>query len=110
MTRRRGVVAALGTAALLTLAACGGGSGGGNAADDQTLGAGGGAGSTKNADAKAPLAVPDDAAQGGTLTVLTNQVPATLDPTRAYFTDSTAILSDLVLRSLTQFVYNPDTN
>ena len=56
------------------------------------------------------MAVPEDAAEGGTLTVLTNQVPATLDPTQAYYTDSTAILSDLVLRSLTQFVYNSDTN
>ena len=36
--------------------------------------------------------------------------PSTLDPTQAYYTDSTAILSDLVTRSLTQFVYNPETD
>ena len=42
--------------------------------------------------------------------MLTNQVPSTLDPTQAYYTDSTAILSDLVLRSLTQYAYDADTN
>ncbi|NUS51775.1 MAG: ABC transporter substrate-binding protein [Nocardioidaceae bacterium] len=107
---KKPAVATLAAAALLALAACGGGSGGGNATDNETLGAGGAAGSFKNADAKAPLAVPSDASQGGTLTVLTNQVPATLDPTRAYFTDSTAIMSDLVTRALTQYAYNEKTN
>ncbi len=99
------------TAALMTLAACGGGSGNTSSpSDNETLAAGGGAGSFKNADAKAPAAVPADAAPGGTFTVLTNQVPATLDPTRAYYTDSTAILSDLVVRSLTQYAYDEDSN
>jgi len=102
----------LATAALMTLAACGGGSKGGNDStgnsnDNSKSGA---AGSFKNPDAKAPLEVPSDAAQGGTFTVLTNQVPATLDPTQSYYVDSTAILSDLVLRSLTQYAYDADTN
>jgi peptide/nickel transport system substrate-binding protein len=101
---------ALATAALMTLAACGGGSGNSTSESSNTLAAGGGAGSFKNANAKAPLAVPSDASKAGTLTVLTNQVPATLDPTRAYFTDSTAIMSDLVTRSLTQYAYNEKTN
>ena len=52
------------------------------------------------------MTVPDDAADGGTLTVMTAVAPTTLDPTQAYFTDSTAILSDLVTRSLTQYAYN----
>ena len=52
--------------------------------------------------------MPDDAAQGGTVTVLTLQVPATLDPTRAYFTDSTEIMN-LVTRALTQYAYDPET-
>ena len=94
----------------MTLAACGGGSGTKSSSDTPTQGEGGNAGSFKNADAKAPVAVPDDAAQGGTFTVLTNQVPSTLDPTQAYFVDSTAILSDLVLRSLTQYAYDADSN
>ena len=105
---------ALATAALMTLAACGGGSGTDTAGSDETVGAGTGkggeAGSFKNPDAEAPLAVPDDAAEGGTLTVLTANVPSTLDPTQAYYTDSTAILSDLVTRSLTQYAYNEETD
>jgi peptide/nickel transport system substrate-binding protein len=106
---------ALATAALMTLAACGGGGGtDNNASSDETVGAGTGkggeAGSFKNPDLQGPMEVPSDAAEGGTLTVLTANVPSTLDPTQAYYTDSTAILSDLVTRSLTQYVYNPDTN
>ena len=94
----------------MTLAACGGGSGTKSSEGNATMGEGGNAGSFKNADAKAPVAVPSDAAKGGTFTVLTNQVPSTLDPTQAYFVDSTAILSDLVLRSLTQYAYDADSN
>src|SRR3954447_2599185 len=107
--KKPGVVIA--AAALMTLAACGGG-GGGSSSTPNSNGKieGGNAGSFKNADAKAPVAVPDDAAQGGTFTVLTNQVPSTLDPTQAYYVDSTAILSDLVLRSLTQYAYDADSN
>lgn len=100
----------LATAALMTLAACGGGSGTKSSEGNATMGEGGNAGSFKNADAKAPVAVPSDAAKGGTFTVLTNQVPSTLDPTQAYYVDSTAILSDLVLRSLTQYAYDAKTN
>ncbi len=56
-----------------------------------------------------PLAVPDDAAQGGKVSVLTAGVPFTFDPTRAYYTDSTAIMN-LVTRALTQYVYDPESN
>jgi peptide/nickel transport system substrate-binding protein len=114
MTIPRRASAALAAAALFTLAACGGGSGSDSPGADESVGAGTGkggeAGSTKNADLQGPAEVPSDAAQGGTMTVLTANVPSTLDPTQAYYTDSTAILSDLVTRSLTQFVYNPETD
>jgi peptide/nickel transport system substrate-binding protein len=98
---------------MMTLAACGGGSGGGSegeAGEDPTFQEGGNAGSFKNPDAEAPAAVPDDASEGGTLTVLTSVAPSTLDPTQAYYTDSTAILSGLVTRGLTQYAYNAETN
>ena len=111
--RMKRSASALAVAALMTLAACGGGSGSDsseNAGEDPTFEAGGAAGSFKNPDAEAPLEVPSDAADGGTLTVLTAVAPSTLDPTQAYFTDSTAILSDLVTRSLTQYAYNAETN
>jgi peptide/nickel transport system substrate-binding protein len=103
----------LAAAALMTVAACGGGGGGGNSGNpggNATMGEGGNAGSFKNADAKAPAAIPKGAQPGGTFTVDTVNVPSTLDPTQAYYTDSTAILSDLVTRSLTQYVYNAKTN
>jgi peptide/nickel transport system substrate-binding protein len=109
MVRRRAATA-LAAVCLMALSACGGTGGSGSPNASETLGEGGGAGAFKDAEAKAPVPVPDDAADGGTLTVLTNQVPATLDPTQAYYTDSTAIISDLVLRSLTQFVYDPESN
>src|SRR4051794_25692221 len=97
----------LSAAALMTLAACGGGSGNSSTSSEtKSLGAGGGAGAFKNARVKAPRGVPPDAARGGPFTVLTTQVPATLPPTRAYFTDSTAIMSALVTRSLPQYSYN----
>ena len=111
--RMRKPAAALAVAAMMTLAACGGGSGdtgGDTAGEDPTFEEGGAAGSFKNPDVEAPLAVPEDASEGGTLTVLTAVAPSTLDPTQAYFTDSTAILSDLVTRSLTQYAYNEETN
>ncbi|RYU15277.1 ABC transporter substrate-binding protein [Nocardioides iriomotensis] len=109
--RRRGAAAALAAASLVTLAACGGGSGSdGGPSADETFRAGGAAGSAKNAEAEGPVALPDDATEGGTLTVLTAVAPSTLDPTQAYYTDSTAILSDLVTRSLTQFVYDPTSD
>jgi peptide/nickel transport system substrate-binding protein len=108
-SRRRATGVALATSALLTLAACGGSSTG-SPGDEHSFRAGGNAGAVKNAEASGPVAIPDEAQQGGTLTVLTANVPSTLDPTQAYYTDSTAILSDLVTRSLTQFVYNPETD
>ncbi len=107
--RQRGATA-LAAAALMTLAACGGGDGGSTPGTEESFQAGGGAGSAKNAKAEAPMAMPDSAAQGGTFTVLTSVAPSTLDPTQAYYTDSTAILSDLVTRSLTQFVYDPSSD
>lgn len=73
------------------------------------MGEGGNAGAFKDDSVEGPAPVPDDATEGGTLTVLTAVAPSTLDPTQAYYTDSTAILSALVTRSLTQYAYNEET-
>jgi peptide/nickel transport system substrate-binding protein len=100
----------LATAALLTLAACGGGSSTDNPTGKLSFKEGGNAGAFKDASAKAPAEIPSDAQMGGTLTVLTAVAPSTLDPTQSYYTDSTAILSDLVTRGLTQYAYNPQTD
>ena len=110
MRLKKSAVAVMATASLLALAACGGGS---DSDSPETVvpsaEAGGGAGAGKDATLEGPRAVPDDAAQGGKVTVLTAGVPFTFDPTRAYYTDSTAIMN-LVTRALTQYVYDPETN
>jgi peptide/nickel transport system substrate-binding protein len=106
---KKSAVAAVAAASLLALAACGGGGNSTANTPTPTQSAGGGAGAGKNPDLQAPMAVPADAQKGGTFTVLTAQVPATFDPTRAYYTDSTGIMS-LVTRALTQYVYDPKTN
>ena len=110
MRLKKSAVAVMATASLLALAACGGGS---DSDSPDTVvpsaEAGGGAGAGKDAELEGPRAVPEDAATGGKVTVLTAGVPFTFDPTRAYYTDSTAIMS-LVTRALTQYVYDPETN
>jgi peptide/nickel transport system substrate-binding protein len=110
MRLKKSAVAVAATASLLALAACGGG--GDDESPDTVVPsaeAGGGAGAGKDPTLEGPRTVPDDAAQGGTVTVLASVVPFTFDPTRAYYTDSTAIMS-LVTRALTQYVYDPETN
>ena len=110
MTWRR-PAAALAVACVMGLSACGGGGAGEDPAASALGRRGWQRGVVQERRREGPVDGPAATRpRAGTFTVLTNQVPATLDPTRAYYTDSTAILSDLVLRSLTQFVYNPDTN
>jgi peptide/nickel transport system substrate-binding protein len=100
-------VVAVATAALMTLTACGWGSSrpGNDTGEDGSAGVeGGAAGSGKDPGAQGPVAVPEGAAHGGRLTVMTMQVPATLDPTQAYYTDAVGIMN-LVTRGLTQYAY-----
>ncbi len=103
---------AISGAALLTLAACGGGSSGGGtgAGPTATFSAGGGSGQSidmSRSDGPAPPI--DGAKQGGTVTSLTNRGASTFDPTEIYYTNTASIGQALVFRSLTQYVYNPDT-
>jgi peptide/nickel transport system substrate-binding protein len=96
------------TAALLFGAACGGGDSseepGGGAASQDLSGAGN-VGGGMDAEAVGPAEEPEGAAEGGTLSVSTEVAPETIDPTRAYYTDSLAILK-LVTRGLTGYQYN----
>ena len=108
MRLKKTAVAASAVAALALVAACGGGGGGNAGGTQQSYQGGGGAGAGKNADAEGPAAVPSDAATGGTMNVVTWAAPATLDPTRTYYTDSGEIMN-LVTRALTQYVYDPKT-
>jgi len=60
-----------------------------------------------NANVKAPAAPIPGAEKGGTLTVLSADGLATTDPTEVYNPPELSILSGLVVRSLTQYVYDP---
>ena len=51
----------------------------------------------------------DGATEGGTVDVLSVDGAEHLDPTEAYYTNTASILPSLVTRSLTQYVYDPET-
>ncbi|HEY8455145.1 MAG TPA: ABC transporter substrate-binding protein [Actinopolymorphaceae bacterium] len=102
--KKIGVLVAAG--ALAAAAACGAppserGSDGGTRAEPRDTSA---IGDATDPNAKAPAPEVPGAQKGGTLTIYTSSSPHTLDPTRAYYTDSTAILR-LVTRALTQYQY-----
>lgn len=110
-------IVAISAVGLLALAACGGSSNSNSPGTTPNTSAGftsgsdngGGAGLGTDPNRKAPAAPIAGAQPGGTLTVLKTATITTLDPTEAYYTDSASILSGLVVRSLTQYVYDPDT-
>ncbi len=99
-------------AGMMALAACGGGSDSGNGNDnsnDIDTSNLGNTGDGQDATRKGPVTI-DGAEKGGTVTVLTTTgLTTTLDPSEVYYTDTGAIMQDLVIRSLTQYVYDPDT-
>lgn len=103
-------VIAVSTVALLALAACGGGddNSGGPAGEQATLGESGGAGSGKDPNRQAPAAEIEGAQEGGTINVISVAGLNTMDPTEAYYANTISILSNLVTRSLTQYVYDPE--
>src|ERR671920_359048 len=105
-------LAALSAAAVLGLAACGGGSSENPSADNsgdidvENLG---NVGDAKDPEREGPVEI-EGATEGGTVHVRDQiLLTTTLDPTEAYYTDSGSLLSGLVVRSLTQYKYNPDT-
>jgi peptide/nickel transport system substrate-binding protein len=108
--RLRKPAIALGTAALLALAACGGGGGssssGNSSVNGEKLGQ---TGSGKDPTAKGPVTIAG-AKKGGTVTVYTaTGLTTPIDPSNLYYTDTSAIGSALLFRSLTQFKYDPKT-
>jgi peptide/nickel transport system substrate-binding protein len=97
---------------MLALAGCGGGS-----SEDRDTGAGdganfedsGNAGEGQDPDREGPVEI-EGAQEGGTVNVRDQiLLTTTMDPTEAYYTDSSSLLSGLVTRSLTQYVYDEET-
>jgi len=95
----------------MALAACGGGSsdsGSDNSKDIDTSNLGN-TGNGQDPTREGPVKI-DGATKGGTVTQLSQiLLTTTLDPSESYYTDSTAILSGLVTRSLTQYVHDEKT-
>ncbi len=58
----------------------------------------------------APAPPVPGARRGGTVHVLGDYGISTLDPSEAYYTDTVAIEGGLLIRSLTQYVYDPQVN
>jgi peptide/nickel transport system substrate-binding protein len=111
MRLRKPAVAAS-AAVLLVLAACGGSSTH-SAGTPSTTRSGSGTTAVsiagRDAHVQPPAAPIAGAKRGGTLTVLSDHIDGPFDPTESYWLDSTSILSGLVVRSLTQYVYDPDS-
>src|SRR6187200_2109935 len=97
-------IIAVSAVGLLTLAACGG-SDDSPSASDNTFQTGGSAGSAQDANRKAPAPEIDGAQKGGTVSVNSVAGLNSMDPTEAYYINTGSILSQLVVRSLTQYVY-----
>jgi peptide/nickel transport system substrate-binding protein len=105
--RLLGLVAAL---SALSLGACGGSGSSGPASNGGQNNAQ--LGNTGNAECyacKGPITIPG-AQKGGIVTVLTHTgLTTTIDPSENYYTDTGAIWSGLIGRSLTQYKYDPKT-
>jgi peptide/nickel transport system substrate-binding protein len=106
---RRTTLLAIAAATTLTLSACGGSGEDKPAGSTQDTNRFGDTGNGQDATAAGPVTI-DGAQKGGIVTVLTlTGLTTTIDTSEIYYTDSNAIMSDLVTRSLTQYRYNPDT-
>ncbi len=111
-------LAAVSVVALAALAACGGGTSSSSTAsnsngsaspggvDTQNLG---NTGRAQDPNRPAPAAPIAGAQMGGTATILSTAGATTFDPTESYYTNTASIDSSLVTRSLTQYVYDPQT-
>jgi len=100
---------AVSAVALLAAAACGGGGdSGGGANESGTFKTGGLAGQAQDPSRTAPAPDIPGAQEGGTVKVISQFGLNTMDPSEAYYTNTSSILSGLVTRSLTQYVWDEE--
>ncbi len=103
-------IVAVSTVALLALAACGGDDGGGGTEPTESFGGAGALGEGKDPSRTDGPAPPIEGAQeGGIVKVISFAGLNSMDPTEAYYTNTGSILSNLVTRSLTQYVYDEES-
>ena len=97
---------------MLALAACGGSGDGGNGGDGGDSGVdlekSGAAGSGQDPEREGPVEI-DGAKEGGTVTVLSFSGLNNMDPSESYYVNTASILSGLITRSLTQYVYDEES-
>jgi peptide/nickel transport system substrate-binding protein len=98
-------IIAVSAVGLMALAACGG-SNDSTSAGDNTFATGGNAGQATDANRQPPAPEIEGAQKGGTVTVNSVAGLNSMDPTEAYYINTGSILSQLVTRSLTQYVYD----
>ena len=108
--RRRSTLTFAAVLAVLALAACNGGGAGSPPAETSV---GGGGSQAFDPNREGPAAPIEGAVAGGTVTAwgdgdLAGIHNQTMDPTEAYTAPDVSILSGLVTRSLTQYVYDPE--
>jgi len=97
---------AVSAVALLAVAACGGGGdSGGSGVGNESFSEGGQAGQNQEV-REAPAPDIQGAQDGGTVKVISVAGLNTMDPTEAYYVNTSSILSGLVTRSLTQYVWD----
>ncbi len=109
MQVKKAVLAAISAGALVGLAACGGSGGNSDPGSEQTFNEAGESGKGQDqSQVDGPVEI-DGATEGGTVTVLSYAGLTTMDPTEAYYVNTGSILSNLVVRSLTQYVYDEES-
>lgn len=97
-------------AALTMLSACGGT--GGDGSDDPaggSQGEGGNIGDAQDPTRTGPVEI-EGAEEGGIVKLISSTPLETMDPSEAYYVHTSAILSGLVTRSLTQWSFDPESN
>jgi peptide/nickel transport system substrate-binding protein len=98
-------VIAASAVAMLAVAACGGGGTSETTTPTGSAAAGGGAGAAIDMSVEAPAAPIPGAVKGGVMSVQSASGATTMDPTEAYYVNTSSILEGYVTRSLTQYVY-----
>lgn len=99
-------IIAIAVASSFVLAACGGDDGEGGSGNDNNnvnIEESGNTGRAQDPDREGPVTI-EGAQEGGTIKVLSFAGLNTMDPTEAYYQNTTSILTGLVTRSLTQYV------
>ncbi len=102
-------IIAVSTVGIMALAAACGGSSDDSTGAAPTQEPGGAAGQAQDPNREAPAAPIEGAQEGGTVKVISVAGLNSMDPTESYYVNTASILSSLVTRSLTQYVYDPES-